>query len=111
MAEEPINVTDGAIEPADDVISEVGGGSIDPVLQAKLTLAYWVLAAVAILLVAAIGLRVWPYPSCPGCSVDQIAYMVEGRETTFAFATTFLPSIVTLVLGYWFRGQQNAGAY
>ena len=90
-----------------DRASRSVGGSLDPV-KARLSLAYWVLGVVAALLVGAVLLRVLPYPGCEECGVDQIAYMVEGRETAFAFATTFLPSIATLVLGYWFRDHRDA---
>ena len=90
-----------------DAANRSVGGSIDPV-KARLWLAYWVLGVVALLLVCAVVLRIWPYPNCTACTKDQIAYMVEGRESAYAFATTFLPSIATLVLGYWFRDQHIA---
>lgn len=111
--EEPADLAEGLAEATDttDGATRVVGSSIDPV-RARLSLAYWVLGVVVILLVAAVLLRVWPYPECdPKCTVEQIAYMVEGREAAFAFATTFLPSVVTLVLGYWFRDQQIADSY
>ena len=84
------------------------GSSVD-LEGARLQLAYWVLAGVAVLLVAAVAVRVWPYPTCENCD-DAIAYSIEGRRAVFAFATTFLPSLATLVLGYWFRDRQDGNS-
>lgn len=111
--EERTDVTEALAEATDttDGTTRVVGSSIDPV-RARLSLAYWVLGVVVILLFAAVLLRVWPYPDCdPICTAEQISYMVEGREAAFAFATTFLPSVVTLVLGYWFRDRQITDSY
>ncbi|KRG65642.1 hypothetical protein ABB26_03625 [Stenotrophomonas humi] len=95
MANPPLQ--DEEVVSIDDTANEVGGVvDISPSDKARLTMAYLVLAGVAILLVL---------------SWASLMFIPDNRQVQaqafFDFVRAFGPPLITLVLGYYFRDSQS----
>lgn len=95
-----------------------------PTERAKFWLAKWVLLSGAILMVLAWGIQfavaMWGLPDIGDCRdaasepehCRLVLEIVESRtnaaSSIFEFAKTWIPPVITLVLGYYFARENNA---
>jgi len=107
----------------DDVASEqnISTEEMDPSERAKFTLAGWVLFVSVLLMIIAWYVKAY-YPirvldlECPGNTVDfcteqiekAFSYSTAAAENIFELAKTWIPPVITLILGYYFgRGGDS----
>lgn len=92
---EPINLPEIRIE---DKEHETGSASeLGPKDRARLRLAGWVLVALFVTVLVALGAVLW-------APADRLADVKEF----FSFVKTVVPPLITLVLGFYFNAQGDS---